>query len=154
MVESTGFPDTIIPVEIKKFTSFDIDKFENLMFQCHSYRFSTFKDKQPTICLYFIDGYFEPGSHEKPPPYDYLAAKDPESPDFEIKQKILEKKAVENLFGRFGIGELVINNNGYNFRMKRQGLFEKTSHRGLVYKSSILNFWWGSKANSKRIDTK
>ena len=59
LINEYEFVDTIIPVEIKKFTEFETNKFEDLMFQCHSYRFSAFKGIQPKLCLYFIDDYFE-----------------------------------------------------------------------------------------------
>jgi hypothetical protein len=145
------FIDTVIPVEIKKFVVVETSKFEDLMFQCHSYRFSTFDGIYPKLCLYFIDDYFEVNAKSDHLNYDYEASKDAKSNDYQIRNKMRDKNKIETLFGRFGIGEIITNGKDYTFRIKRQILFQKCNGE-LIFKPSILNFWWGSNGNPKKLE--
>jgi hypothetical protein len=120
------------------------------MFQCHSYRFSAFNGLYPKLCLYFIDDFFEVTKAHTHLKYDYEAAKDNTKPDYQIRNYIKDKKTVETLFGRFGIGEIIRNSSDYTFRIKRQILFEK-NRCNIDFKPNILNFWWGSNGNSRRL---
>jgi hypothetical protein len=151
LLSENKFIDTIIPIEIKKFVDLETNKFEDLMFQCHSYRFSTFNGFYPKLCLYFIDDFFEVTKSHAHLRYDYEAAKDNKTTDCQIRNYIKDKKRIETLFGRFGIGELITNGTDYTFRVKRQLLFGK--NRGNIdFKPNILNFWWGSNRNSRRLE--
>jgi hypothetical protein len=150
LIESNNFIDTIIPVEIKKLVFLETKKFEDLMFQCHSYRFSKFNNLYPKLCLYFIDDYFESNEVNTYLRYDYELSKDPKTEDYETKKHIMEKKQIETLFGRFGIGEIVTTENGFVFRLKRQILFSRNKDE-ITFKPKILNFWWGTRSNSKSI---
>lgn len=150
LLEQNLFIDTIIPIELKKFNFLEINKFENLMFQCHSYRFSTFNNLQPKACLYFIDDYFESSKQHLHLQFDYELSKDPKTSDFQIKKYMSDKKIIETLFGRFGIGEIITWENGYTFRIKRQVLFQKRNGE-FTFKPHNLNFWWGNNRNSKKI---
>jgi hypothetical protein len=144
LVESGKFIDTIIPIEIKKFARLECNKFEDLMFQCHSYRMSSFDGLHPKLCLYYIDNYFEYRSENAHLTYDYEASKDTKSEHHQIRTYIKDKIKVETLFGRFGIGELVSHGNDYTFRVKRQVLFQKNNGE-LLFNQHILNYWWGTK---------
>src|SRR5687768_5262018 len=59
LLNEIKFWDTIIPVEVKYIDHVDCNKFEDLMCQCHSYRFSSFQGIYPKLCLYYIGGSFE-----------------------------------------------------------------------------------------------
>lgn len=150
LISSGNFIDTIIPVEIKKFTKIDSNKYEDLMFQCHSYRFSIFNNLYPKLCLYFIDSVFEYNDLSNTSPYNYENAKLINSPDYLKKKEVENKVKTETLFGRFGIGEIILNSTGYMFRIKRQVLFEKRDNE-IRFKANNLNFWWGNNKNSKKI---
>ncbi len=150
LISSDSFIETIIPIEIKKFTVLETNKFEDLMFQCHSYRFSTFNDLHPKLCLYFIDDFFEHKEANTHLKYDYEASKDSRTSDFQIRNYMADKKKIETLFGRFGIGEIITNENGYCFRLKRQVLFQKR-HDETIFKPQTLNYWWGTSRNPKRV---
>jgi hypothetical protein len=151
LLTDTKFIDTIIPIEIKKFVAVETNKFEDLMFQCHSYRFSTFEEIHPKLCLYFIDDYFEVDETSTHLKYGYEASKDAKTNDYQIRNHIRDKNKIENLFGRFGIGEIITNGLDYTFRIKRQILFQKFNGE-LIFKPNILNSWWGSNRNTKRLD--
>lgn len=144
LIETGKFIDTFIPIELKKFAKLECNKFEDLMFQCHSYRMSTFNGLYPKLCLYFIDNYFEYRKGNDHLSYEYEASKNPRSNDHMIRSYIKDKMKIETIFGRFGIGELVTNGSDYCFRVKRQVLFEKKDNK-LIYKPNILNYWWGTK---------
>jgi hypothetical protein len=148
LIESGKFIDTIIPVEIKKFGRLETNKFEDLMFQCHSYRMSSFNGIYPKLCLYFIENYFEYREENEHLKFDYEASKKPGNEHYYARNYLKDKMRIETLFGRFGIGELVTEDNNYFFRMKRQILFEKKGNE-LTYKPTILNFWWGTKGARK-----
>lgn len=148
LIENGDFIDTIIPVEIKKFSKLETNKFEDLMFQCHSYRMSNFDGNYPKLCLYFIDNYFEPRVENEHLKFDYEASKKPGNMHHVTRNYIRDKKCIENLFGRFGIGELITEGKNYQFRVKRQTLFERKGE-DLIYKPNILNFWWGTKGSRK-----
>ena len=122
-----------------------------LMFQCHSYRFSAFNGIQPKLCLYFIDDYFETNEYHREPKYDNEKAQDPKTLDYQIKKYMQDKNQIETLFGRFGIGEIITSGKNYTFRIKRQALFTKTTSE-MTFKPTILNFWWGSNRNSRRLN--
>jgi hypothetical protein len=144
LIESGKFIDTVIPVEIKKFSKLETNKFEDLMFQCHSYRMSSFDGLHPKLCIYYVDNYFEYRPENAHLIYDNEASKDTKSEHHQIKTYIKDKIKVETLFGRFGIGELVSHGNDYTFRVKRQVLFQKKNGE-LLFNQDILNFWWGTK---------
>lgn len=144
LVDSGKFINTIIPVEIKKFSKLETNKFEDLMFQCHSYRMSCFDGIYPKLSLYFIANYFEYSEVNKHSNFDYELSKVPGNEHYYARNYIKDKMKIEGLFGRFGIGELVTEGNDYTFRVKRQVLFEKRNNE-LTYKPNILNYWWGTK---------
>lgn len=150
LIDSNNFIDTIIPIEIKKFTSLEINKFEDLMFQCHSYRFSLFNNRHPKLCLYFIDDYFELKEVNTHLRYDYEASKDSKTQDYQIRTYMKDKNKIETLFGRFGIGEIITNEEGFTFRIKRQVLFQRRFDT-VTFKPKILNFWWGTSRNPKGV---
>jgi hypothetical protein len=150
LLEKSLFIDTLIPIEIKKFSILETNKYEDLMFQCHSYRFSTFNNQQPKLCLYFIDDFFEYNKQHAHLQYDCELAKDYKTPDFQVRKYLSDKKIIETLFGRFGIGEIITDGNDYTFRLKRQVLFRKKNNE-ITFNPKTLNFWWGTKGNPKRI---
>lgn len=149
LIANNNFIDTIIPIEIKKFSTLETNKFEDLMFQCHSYRFSTFNGLYPKLCLFFIDNYFEIRESHDHLKYNYEVAKNPKTIDSQIKGYINGKSRIENLFGRFGIGEIITYDDSYLFRLKRQILFERKLDK-ITFKSKVLNFWFGSSSNLKK----
>ena len=116
-----GFVDSLVPVEIKKFVRLDTDKFEDLMCQCHSYRFSLFDNVQPRLCLYFIDSYFDLPSHYQ----TEKSLDNKERTQIWNRKQMGDKKKMETVFGRFGIGEILIEENGYKIRIKRQALLKR-----------------------------
>jgi hypothetical protein len=120
------------------------------MFQCHSYRFSTFNNQFPSLCLHFIDDFFEYKEENKHLKYDYEASKDSKTPDFQIRKYLADKKKVETLFGRFGIAEIITSESGYTFRVKRQVLFQKDTN-GIQSSPNVLNLWYGTSGNPKLI---
>lgn len=150
LIETNNFIETIIPIEIKKFSLLETNKYEDLMLQCHSYRFSTFNSLQPKLCLYFIDNFFEIENDPRHLQYDYELSKNPGTKDYEIKNYLGDKIKIETLFGRFGIGEIITSGDNYIFRLKRQILFQKRETE-ILFNSKILNFWRGTSGNPKSV---
>ena len=147
-MDSNNFIDTVIPVEIKKFNYLEMNKYEDLMFQCHSYRFSIFNNVQPKLCLYFIDNYFETSESNTHLKYDYSLITNRKTADYRIWKCIEDKVRIEILFGRFGIGEIVTSLSGYTFKVKRANIFHKEGD-AITFNRNVLNFWWGTNGNKK-----
>ncbi|RYZ24580.1 MAG: hypothetical protein EOO16_00310 [Chitinophagaceae bacterium] len=139
-----------IPVEVKHISTgdleSDVDKYERMLYQVHSYRLSSFDNRHPRIALYFVGDAFDTLSR-KDLAWDHNRSRDYQSPDYWRKHYIHQKRHAMTLFGRLGVGEILLQDGGYTFTVVRQLFFGKVRDN---YKSNLnlVKYWWGSNASS------